>query len=506
VTPSAARRTLAAALLSLATACSIGLPPAPPPVVPIRILSINDVYVTDTLSDGSGGLARVATLRRRLKDAGPVLFVLPGDVLSPSVLSKYYRGRQMVEGLNAAGLDYAAFGNHEFELRRDTLVARIAESQFKWISSNCTESSGAAFPGVLPLDTVRLGTHKVGLFAVTLVRDDYPAWARCTDPDSAAIRAVDKLTELGVDLIVGITHQSVAADYALLQRERRIDLILGGHEHEAHDSITGGRHVLKADANARTAQLATLWGGKGNWRQEPRLVRIDRSIPADSATAAVTRRWADSLAARLGPQRSIGRGTEAIDAHDALQRRSQTRLGNLITDAMRQGTRADVALINSGTLRLDDMIPAGPISTWSIESIFLFADETRIVTARVSGARLRELVEHGLRSVGSGPYPQIGGFRARYDLRRPAGQRLVGELLRPDGRPIAAGDLLTLALPVYPACLGGDGYRVPEATAACANWEQAPRAASLLIAHIETTLGGVVAGSTENRLEQVDPR
>ena len=64
---------------------------------------------------------------------------LAGDVLSPSLLSKYYSGRQMVEALNAAKLDYATFGNHEFELPRDTLEARIAESNFKWLSSNCTQ-------------------------------------------------------------------------------------------------------------------------------------------------------------------------------------------------------------------------------------------------------------------------------------------------------------------------------------------------------------------------------
>lgn len=485
----------------LLAACSTGLPPSPPPVVPVRILSINDVYVTDTLSDGTGGLARVATLRRRLKDAGPVLFVLPGDFLSPSVLSKYYRGAQMVEALNAAGLDYAVFGNHEFELRRDTLVARIAESKFRWISSNCTEASGQPFPGVVPFDTVRLGTHKVGLFSVTLQRD-YPAYVRCADPDSAATRAADTLTALGVDLIVGLTHQDVAADYKLLQREVRINLIVGGHEHEAHDSIAGGRHVLKADANARTAQLATLWGGKGNWRQEPRLLRIDRSIPNDSATAAVTRRWADSLAAKLGPERTVGRAAVPIDARDALQRRSQTRLGNLLTDAIRAGTGADVALVNSGTLRLDDVIPAGPISSWTIESIFLFADDTRVVRTSVTGARLRELLEHGLRdgSIGHGPYPQLGGVLLQFDRTRPEGRRIVGDVRRSDGRVVEASDTVTLALPVYPACSGGDGYVVPEAANACAAWQQAPRAADLLIRYLEGALGGIVDGTAENRL------
>ncbi|HEU4953683.1 MAG TPA: metallophosphoesterase, partial [Gemmatimonadales bacterium] len=124
--------------LGLAAACMPG-PKPPAPLKPVRLLLINDVYVADTLNDGSGGLARVATVRQRLADQGPILFVLAGDVLSPSLLSKYYGGRQMVEALNAAQLDYATFGNHEFELPRDTLVARIAESNFHWISSNCTQ-------------------------------------------------------------------------------------------------------------------------------------------------------------------------------------------------------------------------------------------------------------------------------------------------------------------------------------------------------------------------------
>jgi 5'-nucleotidase len=494
------RLALAAALLA-AAGCSTGIPAGPPPAAPIRFLSVNDVYVLDTLSDGSGGLARAATLRARLADAGPVLFVLPGDVLSPSLLSKYYRGSQMVEGFNAAGLNYATFGNHEFELRRDTLVARIRASRFRWLSSNCTEAGGVPFPGVSPFDTVRMGPHKVGLFAVTLQRD-YPAYVRCTDPDSAARRAVDTLAALGADLVVGITHQAVAADVELLRRDPRVDLVLGGHEHEAHDSVVGGRHVLKADANSRSAQTVTLWGGKGKWRMEPRLVQLDRSIPFDTAVQAVVRRWTDSLRTKLGPERIVGRAVEAIDARDGLQRRAQTRLGNLLTDAMRSGTGADVALINSGTLRLDDVIPAGPISSYTIESIFLFADDTRIVTATITGARLRELIEHGVsdRALGAGAYPQLGGVLAQFDRTRPQGSRLVGDLRRPDGRAIAPTDRLVLAIPVYPACEGGDGYRVPEAAEACRTWQQAPRSADLLVRHIEQQLGGVVPAATEDRL------
>src|SRR5687767_15789713 len=112
-------------VLLIGAAGCMGNAPPPIPLKPVRFLVINDVYVADTLGDGRGGLARVATVRNRLADQGPVVFVLAGDFLSPSMLTKYYGGRQMVGSLNAAKLDYATFGNHEFDLELDTLVARI---------------------------------------------------------------------------------------------------------------------------------------------------------------------------------------------------------------------------------------------------------------------------------------------------------------------------------------------------------------------------------------------
>src|SRR5580765_2874648 len=196
------------ALLGMA-ACAGG-PGKPAPLNPVRFLLVNDVYVADTMADGSGGLARVATVRGRLADQGPVLFVLAGDVLSPSLLSKYYSGRQMVEAFNAAKLNYATFGNHEFELPLDTLESRIAESSFKWISSNCTRADGAPLAKVLPWDTVRVSGQKVGLFGLTL-QGAYRKAYRCIPPDSAAHLAIDTLIAQGAELIVGVTHQTIEA-------------------------------------------------------------------------------------------------------------------------------------------------------------------------------------------------------------------------------------------------------------------------------------------------------
>lgn len=482
----------------------MGSAPPPVPLNPIRFLLVNDVYVADTIADGRGGLARVATVRKRLADEGPIVFVLAGDVLSPSVLSKYYNGRQMVDAFNKAKLNYATFGNHDFDIEIDTLTAIIAASEFKWISSNCALADGSPIPKVMPWDTLRVSGHKVGIFGLTL-QGTYRPEVRCFDPDSAAQKAVETLSSEGADLIVGLTHQSIQADRDLLVRERRIDLILGGHEHEALDSTVSGRHVLKADANAETAQFMTLWGGKGSWRQAPGLVRIDAALPADTAVAHVVSRWNDSLQKRLGPEKTVGQTVVAIDPTASLSRRRESMLGDLVSDAMRAGTGADVALLNSGTLRLDRVIPPGPVTNHHIEAIFPFPDQTRIVTFPITGATLRRVLEHSVSSgvLGTGGFLQVSGLSFSFDAAKPGGKKLQGDIRLARGGIVAPGDTVRVAMGAYSACDKGDGYDLPEAAPACARRDAAPRAADLLIRYIADSLGGRIETPKSSRVVRV---
>jgi 2',3'-cyclic-nucleotide 2'-phosphodiesterase (5'-nucleotidase family) len=272
---------LAPSLSVLALACLSNAPP-PIPLRPVRFLLINDVKVVDTLPNGRGGLARVATVRNRLADQGPVLFVLAGNALGSE-------GRRTVDLLNRAKLDYATFGEQELELGFDTLTARVAESKFTWVSSNCTRPDGTPLPKVLPWDTVRVSGYKVGLFGLTL-QGDYPQDVRCTNPDSAAHRTIETLASDSADLIVAVTHQTTDADRNLLGREPKLDLILGGHVQKATDSVVSNRHAVKADENAQSAQFVTLWGGKDGWREAVGLVPIDGTLPSDSAVAAGLRK------------------------------------------------------------------------------------------------------------------------------------------------------------------------------------------------------------------------
>ena len=89
----------------------------------ITLLQVNDVYQFSPVDRGTrGGLGRVLTLKKQIQKVSPhTLFLFSGDTISPSVESITYKGAQMIEAWNVAGLDYATFGNHEFDFGPEVL-------------------------------------------------------------------------------------------------------------------------------------------------------------------------------------------------------------------------------------------------------------------------------------------------------------------------------------------------------------------------------------------------
>lgn len=116
----------------------------------ITLLQVNDVYQFAPVDRGTrGGIARVLTLKKELQKQSPnTLFLLAGDTISPSVESITYKGAQMIESWNTAGLDYATFGNHEFDFGPTVLLDRMKESRFSWLAANVIDQkTGKPFGG-----------------------------------------------------------------------------------------------------------------------------------------------------------------------------------------------------------------------------------------------------------------------------------------------------------------------------------------------------------------------
>ena len=160
----------------------------------------------------------------------------------------------------------------------------------------------------------------------------------------------------------------------------------------------------------------------------------------------------------------VGVAALPLDAREPTVRNRESGWGNFIADQMRGAfgkPAADLAFINGGTLRIDDMIE-NDIHFEDIARTFGFSSFLRYTT--ITGAEFRKLMEAGYRGSGTqGYFPQISGFRICVDRSRNDGDRIVSLQVPVDNgwAEIEANREYSLVVPDF-LYSGGDGYQVPK--------------------------------------------
>lgn len=472
----------------------------------LTLLQLNDLYEITPVEKGKkGGLARVATLRDRIARESPhTLLVLAGDFLSPSTMSSLFQGAQMVATLNAAGLDLATFGNHEFDFGAEVTRERMRESHFTWVSTNVLDpATGLPFGGAAPFVLREYDGVRVAFLG--LVTPETRSLSRGAaglaflEPVQAAKDVVARARRARADVIVALTHQDMAEDQRLAAAVPEIDLILGGHEHVPMDARVGRTLILKtgSDAVALGRIDVTVTAGPGGRRVEAKweLIPVTDEIPEKPDVAAVVRRYEGLMAAELDVV--VGSTSVPLDTRNETVRTQESAVGNLIADLMRAALQADVALLNGGGIRGNAVIPAGPLRRRDVLTILPFAN--KIVKVEVTGETLRAALENGLSQVErtAGRFPQVSGLRYVFDPRRPAGSRLVSVSV--GGRPLEAQGRYSLA--TFDFILGGgDGYTMLKPGRVLVKAENGPMDSDLLIERLQA---GPIAPVLDGRISRV---
>ena len=398
--------------------------------VDITLIQMNDVYEIEPVEQGkSGGLARVAALRQQLLRQNQNTYtILAGDLFSPSAYVEYLAGKQVVAVMNALGLDYATFGNHEFDLKKYQFLARLQESRFQWFSSNVTDANGNSFPNVpktiiLEIEGDRGAQVRVGLIGVTL-NSNLKDYVKYSNPIEEARKQVQSL-EGKVDILIGVTHLSIEEDRKLAAEIPQLDLILGGHEHEniqqwrlainpwkssqCRENLTP---IFKADANARTVYIHQL-----SYDTDTRCLKlvsylqpIVAGMPEDAATKTIVEEWVERGVAAFRKDgfeltEEVTRINESLDGLESSVRSRQTNLTKLIARSLlREVEGAELSLYNSGSIRIDDYLPPGTITEYDIIRIMPFGG--RIVAADIQGGLLQRVLDQGEENKGTGGYLQ----------------------------------------------------------------------------------------------------
>lgn len=484
-----------AGLLLLAGCASTSSPRSDTERVAV-LISINDVYRIEGVENGTaGGLARVRTLRAELEREHPDLLMLHGgDALFPSFASRMLEGEQMVSVLNALDGDPAAFdermfvtlGNHEFDKSKTKNAAmldrRIEESKFRWLGGNVTFAAGSdgqplvAGPNLERSRIVESGGIRIGLFGITIPTDGVEYVEDFAGPEATARELTADLRARGAEIVVAVTHLNAADDRSLLEKlpaPAGPDLIIGGHDHESMALQAGGRLVLKADADARTATVARLLLGKdGRLRVEHEFRPLTGDTPRpDPAVQALVDSWQTQHERQFCAQEKgaadcleevYGHSRVELVAEENKIRGEETNLGDWIADRMVAafaGCGAQAAVINSGSLRLNQDLAPGTVTRRQVEE--LFAYPAPLYLLKIDGATLKQVAEHATRGwPGSGSWLQISGFAYTHDKEAKTA-RQVSLLIKDGSRPVRDDEPVLVVVGDYminPDMGDQDGY------------------------------------------------
>ncbi len=432
--------------------------------VTLRFVQTNDIDRMEE-AKGRGGFARVAAVVEAERAKGPTFFVHSGDTLSPSLLSGIDKGAHIIDILNQMGVAVMTPGNHEFDLGKANFETRIGEATFPVVTSNMREADGSQPPNTTDTKLVEVDGIKVGFYGLTA--EDTPIVSSPGDMvfnssiDTGKARA-KALREAGADLVVGVVHTPLSVDMALT-RAHAGDLILSGHDEHLLAFFDGKTVLTESGSQGDSVVVTTVTvdktekDGKTSVSWTPHFTIVDTAtVTPDPKIAAVVKGYQDKLDAEL--KVDIGTTETTLDSRRATVRGEEAAIGNLIADAMRAATGADVAITNGGGIRADREYPAGTVLTRAdIFAELPFGNKT--VKLEVTGAELKDALTNGFSQadMGAGRFPQVSGLTVEVDLAKRPSERVLSVSV--GGKPLDPAASYTLATNDFMAG-GGDGYPV----------------------------------------------
>jgi 5'-nucleotidase / UDP-sugar diphosphatase len=497
-------RSLAAILMLLAFAAGES---ARAQTTKLTFVLVNDLYQMSeqAMPDGQrrGGFARLAAVVKAERDkaranGGHVILAHGGDTLSPSLMSGFDRGAHIIALTNLVPPDIFVPGNHEFDFGKQVFLQRMAEAKFPLYAANLRGPDGKPLPNFRDRMIVTLDGVRIGLTGATY--DDTP---RASSPEDLRFlptvptvkQQTDSLRQEGADFVVAVLHADRRQGYEMFST-RAIDLILTGHNHDLFINYDGRNAMVESgyDAHYVTAIDVTITikqeDGKRVTTWWPQFRVIDTAtVTPDPAVAAVVATYE----AEFGREMDVPLAPTAVelDSRNASVRTREAAIGNLIADAMRVSSKADVAIMNGGGIRAGKLYPPGT----SITRRDILAElpfNNRAVTIELSGALLRRAIEHGLSQLpnAGGRFPQVSGMTVEAVLNRSPGERVT--TIRVGGAPLDDKKIYKVATNDF-LSRGGDGYAMfADAKRLLADTD-APLLANEVMVHIRS-LGTIKTG------------
>ncbi len=422
-----------------------------------------------------GGSARLVTaLEEARARSNNSILVDGGDQFQGTLFYTYYKGKLAAEMMNKLGYDAMTVGNHEFDDGPEVLRGFMDAVDFPVLMSNADVSGEALLADVLMKSTViERGGEKLGLIGLTPQDTDELASPgpniTFSDPSEAVQGEVDKLTEMGVNKIIVLSHSGYGVDQAVAANTTGVDVIVGGHSNTylsntsdraegPYPTMVGDTAIVSAYAYGKfLGELNVTFNDAGEIveaKGEP--IIMDAAVAEDEATVARIAEAAKPLDEIRN--KVVAETAEAIDGERGSCRAAECAMGNLIADAMLDRVKdqgIQIAIQNGGGIRAS--IDAGEVTMGEVLTVLPF--QNTLSTFQVTGETIVAALENGVsqHEEGAGRFPQVAGMTYAFDVSKEPGSRISDVMV--GGAPIEAGKLYGVVSNNY-VRNGGDGYKM----------------------------------------------
>lgn len=339
-----------------------------------------------------------------------------GDSFTGGMAFNRLLGRAEFALFDSIGVDAMVLGNHDFDIRPFRLVNAMVQSnaRFPFLSANIIYNNDTSGLGQLvkPFIVKTIGNVILGVFGLTTRSTVSYGESRPITFDSTistARRMVDSLKARNVDLIIALTHLGVSEDRQIARQVTGIDVIVGGHSHTPLSSpileqSPSGDSTIIVQAGSKWEYLGmlemTFGGGMKSWTYK--LDHIGAPMPGDPAIDPYLESFRDSITAVYGPvfTDTVAVLTEEFPSFDPSNGDMEYFLLNLVVDAYRYATGADVALETGALLRQE--LHAGRITTSEIRNMLSWSYDPqqnlgkRLTVVRINGSTLKFILNFTL--------------------------------------------------------------------------------------------------------------
>lgn len=309
------------------------------------------------------------TVRKKEKN---VLYAIAGDMFKGSIIDSEFKGISTIEIMNMLSPDIATLGNHETDYGVAHLLFLEKCAKFPIINANL----------FIKTNHVRLFTpYKIlevdglNIMFIGIITEEVLAQTKNEAVIGSFVDVREAAKEIGVicdnykttkiDYTVILTHIGIEEDKklaALLDKELRVDLIIGGHSHTVIDKPLEVNGIKIVQAGTGTDLIGRMdiefdTDKKKVLSEKWQCVPIDSShCPNDTVMEEVLNVYKTKTDEKYS--RIITRLAKEL-THPA--RTEETSLGNLFADLLQVDSSFDVMLYGSGSIRKKAM---GPIVTY----------------------------------------------------------------------------------------------------------------------------------------------